>query len=168
MSDSFLFFPFPLKCSQSCSLSGFVSTEPHYSSQHREPFPSAAAGLEIGSQLEISAWAGVGLSISPVPVWFCCPSACSKHPSQVGTEDFFFFNQNALRGSVWRGQILFGLILGVASQGGSCSECSSCTVPWFILNTKSAVMPEWLEIIPNCNVVFMVFVRESPEKHAGD
>lgn len=96
-----------------------------------------------------------------------CTSACSKHPSQVGTE--VFLTKNALRGSLCRGQPLFGLDLGVSSRGAPCSEHSSCAEPCFILNfTKSAVVPEWLKIINNCNAFFMVFVRAGQEKHAGD
>jgi len=64
---------------------------------------------------------------------------------------------------------VFGLILGIFSQGESCYEHRSCTDPRFILNlTKSTFMPERLKLINNFNVVFIIFVRESQVMHAVD
>lgn len=123
MSDcffSFFFFP-SLKCSQSCCLSGLC---PHCFitaiGTRVESIPLAAAGLEIVSQLDISASASTGLSIRVLSLHLPFGSGGistalqpvkkkNKNPSQVGTEGF---SQSALRGRLLKWTSLLWSDLG--------------------------------------------------------
>ena len=175
MSDCFFFFS-PLRNARKAAVyQGCVHTASlQLSAQWVEPIPLAAAGLEIVSQLDVSASASMGLSVRVrllrLPFGWGGISTALQPVKKIQVKWRQKVLAKALWGEVvWRGHLLFGLILGIFSQRESHSEYSSCTEPCFVLNlTKNTFMSEWLKVINNFNAVCIIFVRESQVKHAVD